>query len=102
MNDDIAAGEAAACGIDTTDSDRKRIGAIIHVHDESAYPTSNPHLSSKVRMITANCEPLEFPISKADASRRIAVHAVALNKRGKSARMRCVEVERGLAAAYCD
>ena len=93
MNDDVAAGEAAACGIDTTDSDRKRIGAIIHVHDESAYPTSNPYCSGKVRMITTNCEPLEFSISKADASRRIAVHAVALDQRGKSARMRDMEIE---------
>jgi len=73
----IAAGEAAACGIDVTDSDRKRIGTIIYVHHESAQPPPNPHRSGKMRMITANCEPLESSISKADASRRIAVHEVA-------------------------
>ena len=77
VKDDVAAGEAAACGIDVTDSDRKRIGTIIYVHHESAHPASYPHRSGKVRMITANCEPLESSISKADASRRIAVHEVA-------------------------
>src|SRR5438309_9056430 len=102
VKNDVAAGEAAACGIDVIDSDRKRIGAIIHIHDESAHPASNLHRPGKVRMITANCEALEFSISKADASRRIAVHAVALDTRGKSTRMCCVKIEGGLAAAHCD
>ena len=93
MKHNIAAGEAAACGIDVSDSDRKRIGTIIYVHNESAHPTCNPHRSGKVRMITANCEPLEFSISKADASRRIVVHAIALDQRGKSARMHDMEIE---------
>ena len=77
MKDDVAAGEAAACGIDVIDSDRKSIGAIIHVYYESTHAPSNPHRSGEVRMITANCEVLESSISKADASRRIAVHEVA-------------------------
>ena len=93
VKDDVAAGEAAACGIDVIDSDRKRIGAIIHIHDESTHPTSNPHRSGKMRMITANCKALEFSISKADASHRIAVHEVALNTCGKSARMCDMKIE---------
>ena len=74
---DVAAGEGPGCGIDATNLDRKRIGAIIHIHYESAHPASNLHRPGKVRMITASCEPLEFSISKPDTSRRIAVHAVA-------------------------
>ena len=93
VKDDVAAGEAAACGIDVIDSDRKCIGTIIHVHDESAHPASNLHRPGEVRMITANCEALEFSISKADASRRIAVHEVALNAGGKSARMCDMKIE---------
>ena len=77
MNDDIAASEGPARGIDVSDPDRKRIGTVIYIHNESAHPTCNPHHSGKMRMITANCEALESSISKADASRRIAVHEVA-------------------------
>src|SRR5207237_2504355 len=54
VKNDVAAGETAACGIDVSDSDRKRIGAIIYVDNESAHPASYAHRSGKMRMITAH------------------------------------------------
>ena len=93
MNDDVAAGEAAACGIDANDSDRKGIGTVVHIDGENAHPTANPHCSGKMRMITIRSETRHLSVSKADPTRRVIKRAEANDLSGKSARVFDMEVE---------
>ena len=93
MKDDVTARECAACGIHVRDLDRKSIGAIINIDGENTHPPPNFHRSGKVCVVPINGKALEFSIPKPDASRWIAVHAVALDARRKSARMCHMEVE---------
>ena len=92
MKHDVAAGECAACGVGT-DSDRKRIGTVVHIDGEDAHPTANPHISGKMGMITVSSETRHLSVSKADPTRRVIKRAEAKDLSGKSARMCDMEVE---------